>query len=72
MQTEIHTAKPLVPKTSAFGVHMAIEKLKRLKSPGIDQIPAELITAEGRTICYEIHKFIISICNKEELPESTS
>jgi hypothetical protein len=48
---------------------MAIKKLKRHKSPGIDQIPAELITAGGRTICYEIHKFIISIWNKEELPE---
>jgi hypothetical protein len=29
---------------------MAIEKLKRHKSPGIDQIPAELIKARGRTI----------------------
>jgi hypothetical protein len=26
---------------------MAIEKLKRHKSPGIDQIPAELIKAGG-------------------------
>ena len=40
-----------------------------LKSAGIDQIPAELINAGGRTICYEIHKLIVSICNKEELPE---
>jgi len=28
---------------SAFEVQMAIKKLKRYKSPGIDQIPAELI-----------------------------
>jgi hypothetical protein len=48
---------------------MAIEKLKRPKSPGIDQIPAELITAGGRTIRSEIHKLINSIWNKEELPE---
>jgi hypothetical protein len=48
---------------------MAIEKLKRHKSPGIDQIPAELIKAGGRTICSEIHKLINSIWNKEELPE---
>ena len=48
---------------------MAIEKLKIHKSPGIDQIPAELIKVEGRTICCEIHKLIISIWNKEELPE---
>jgi len=25
--------------------------------------------AGGRTICYEIHKLIISVWNKEELPE---
>ena len=48
---------------------MAIEKLKNHKSPGIDQIPGELIKAGGRTICCAIHKLIISIWNKEELPE---
>jgi hypothetical protein len=32
-----------MPESSAFGVEMAIEKLKGHKSPGIDQIPAELI-----------------------------
>ena len=68
-QTEVHTAEPLVPETSAFEVDLAIEKLKCHKSPGIDQIPAELIKAGGRIICYEIHKLIISIWNKEELPE---
>ena len=39
------------------------------KSPVIDQIPAELIKAGGRTIRCAIHKLIISIWNKEELPE---
>ena len=68
-QTEIHTAEPLVPEPSAFEVELAIEKLKGHKSPGIDQIPAELIKAGGRTIRSEIHKLIISIWNKEELPE---
>jgi len=47
-----------VPEPSAFEVELAIEKLKRHKSPGIDQIPAELIKAGGRTIRYEIHKLI--------------
>ena len=42
---------------------------KSHKSPGIDQIPAELIKAGGRTIRYETHKLIISVWNKEELPE---
>jgi len=44
-------------------------KIKIHKSPGTDQIPAELIQAGGRTICYEIHKLIISSWNKEELPQ---
>jgi hypothetical protein len=46
-QTEIHTAGPLGPEPSAFEVEMAIEKLKRYKSPGTDHIPAELIKAGG-------------------------
>jgi hypothetical protein len=67
-QTEVHTAEPLVPESSAFEVEMAIEKLKRHKSPGIVQILAELIKAGGRIIRSEIHKLIISTWNKEELP----
>ena len=54
-QAEIHTAEPLVPEPSVAEVELAIEKLKSHKSPGIDQIPAELIKAGGRTICLEIH-----------------
>ena len=49
-KTEIQTAEPLVPKLSAFEVEVAIKNLKRLKSPGTYQIPAELIKAGGRTI----------------------
>jgi hypothetical protein len=45
---------------------MAIEKLK---SPGVDQIPAELIQAGSRTTRSEIHKLINAIWNKEKLPE---
>jgi len=68
-QAEIHTAEPLVPEPSAFAVELPIGKLKNHKSPGTDQIAAELIKAVGRTICCAIHKLIISIWNKEELPE---
>jgi hypothetical protein len=35
-ETEIHTAEPLVPEPSSSEVEIAIEKLKRYKSPGID------------------------------------
>jgi hypothetical protein len=49
-QTEIPTVELLVPELSVFEIDMAIEMPKRHKSPGIDQIPAELIQAGGRTI----------------------
>jgi hypothetical protein len=68
-QTEIQTAEPLVPEPSDSEFEMVIEKLKRHKPPGIDQIPAELIKAGSRTIRSVIHKLINSIRNKEELPE---
>jgi len=64
-QTEIHTAELLVPESSASEFQLAIKKLKRHKSPGIDKIAAEFI----KTIRCEFHKLIISIWNKEELPE---
>ena len=60
-QTEIRTAVPLLPNPSAFEVEMAIEKLKRHKSPGIDQTPAKLINAGGRKIRFEIHELMNSI-----------
>jgi hypothetical protein len=63
-QIEIHTAEPLVPE-----VEVAIEKLKRYKSPGSDHIPAELIQAGGDILYSTIHKLITSIWNKEKLPE---
>jgi len=43
-----------------------VEKLKRHKSPGTDQIPAELIKAGGHC---DIHKLTNSILSKEEMHE---
>jgi mannosyltransferase OCH1-like enzyme len=68
-QREKYTAEPLVLEPSAFEVETAIEKLKRHKSPGTDQIPGEMIAAGGRKIHSEIHKLIKYIWNKKELPE---
>jgi hypothetical protein len=68
-QMDIHTAEPLVPEPSLVEVEIAIGKLKSYKSPGTDQIPAELIKAGGEILCCEIHKLIWSIWNKEELPQ---
>jgi hypothetical protein len=66
---DIHTAEPLVPEPSLVEVEIAIGKLKSSKSPGTDQIPAELIKAGGETLCSEVHRLICSIWNKEELPQ---
>jgi len=65
-QAEIHTTEPLVLEPSVSEFELAIDKLKSHKSPGIDQIPTELIKAGGRTICLEL---ITSIWKKEKLPE---
>jgi RNA polymerase subunit RPABC4/transcription elongation factor Spt4 len=62
------TAKPLL-ELRAFEVEMAIEKLNRHKSPGIDQNPADLIKAGVRTVRCEIYKCIVCIWNKEQLSE---
>jgi hypothetical protein len=67
-QTEIQTAEPFVPDPSISEAEDAIAKLKRYKSPDADQIPAKLIQAGRETLHSEIHKFIKSIRNKEELP----
>jgi hypothetical protein len=46
-QMDIHTAEPLVPEPSFVEVEIGIGKLKSYKSPGTDQITAELIKAGG-------------------------
>jgi hypothetical protein len=42
--------------------------LKKHKSPGNDQIPAEVIQAGGEILLSAIHKLITSVWNMEELP----
>jgi hypothetical protein len=69
MQIEVHMAEPLVPGPSWLEVEIAIAKLKKYKSPGSDQIPAELIQAGGETLLSAIHKLINSVWNKEGLPD---
>jgi hypothetical protein len=66
---DLHTAEPLVPEPNLVEVEIAIGKLKRYKSPGIDRILAKLIKAGGETLYSEIHRLIHSIWNKEELSQ---
>jgi hypothetical protein len=57
-----------VLQPSASEADVAVGKIKRYKSPGVDQIPAQLIQAGGETLRSEIHKLIKLIWNKEKLP----
>jgi hypothetical protein len=50
-------------------LQIAVARLKKYKSPDNDKILAELILAGGETLHFEIHKRVVSIWNKEELPE---
>jgi len=56
---KIHAAERLVPQPSACEVEMSIEKLKRHKTLGIDQIPTELIKGGGRTVSSEPMNLLI-------------
>jgi hypothetical protein len=55
---EIHTDEPLVGDPTPFEVEIAIAKLEKHKSPGSNDIRAELIQSEGETQQPEIHKLI--------------
>jgi hypothetical protein len=50
-QIEVHMAEPSVPGPSHLEVEIAIVKLKKYKSPGSDQIPAELIQVGVKYYC---------------------
>jgi sorting nexin-29 len=68
-QIEVCMAEPLVPKPSRFEVEIAIAKLKKYKSPGSDEISAELIQEGGEIFMSAIHKLINFVWNKEESPD---
>jgi hypothetical protein len=65
-QIEVHMTEPLVPDPSRLEVEIAIAKFKKYKSPGSDDIPAELIQAGCKILPSAIHKLITSIWNKED------
>jgi hypothetical protein len=66
---EIHRAEQRTPDPSPFEARIPIANLKRNKSPGSDQVPAELIQVGSEKLRSEIRKLINSILNKEELPD---
>jgi hypothetical protein len=68
-QIEVHTAEQLVPGPSHLEVEIVFAKLKKYKSSGSDEIPAELILGGGETLVSAIHELINYIWRKEELPD---
>jgi hypothetical protein len=68
-QREVHMAEPLIPGPSRLEVEIAIAKLKKYKSPGSDQIPAELFRSGSEILLSAAHKLINSVWDKEELPD---
>jgi hypothetical protein len=58
-----------VSELSAFEIEMAIDEVKRHKSPGINLIPEEIIQAGNLSTRSEIHNLINSVWNEEEFPE---
>jgi hypothetical protein len=64
----MHRTELFVPECSAPKVEFAVKKLKRYKSPGVDQILSELFQNEGETLHCEILKLIKLIRNKIEVP----
>ena len=68
-EIQIQTVKPLIPEPTLLEVEIAIGKLTKYKSPGIDQILAELIQDGGNSLLTEIYKLELAIWKNEMLPE---
>ncbi|KAJ4430447.1 hypothetical protein ANN_22663 [Periplaneta americana] len=68
-EIEIQTAEPFIPEPTLSEVEIAIENLKKHKSPGIDQIPAEFMQEGGSALYSEIYKLVLAIWEKEIVPE---
>ena len=62
-EIQIQTAEPLIAKPTLLEVEIAIEKLKKYKSPGINQILPELIQDGRNSLLF------IAIWKKVLLPE---
>jgi hypothetical protein len=68
-QIEVLTAEPLVLVPIRIDVEIAIAKLIKYKSPGSDQILAEVIQAGVKILLPLIHKPINYIWNMEEFSD---
>jgi hypothetical protein len=67
-QTEMHTPELLITEPCCFGHEIATENFKRYKSRCADKILAE-IQVWDKILCSEIHMYIHSIWNMQELTQ---
>jgi hypothetical protein len=67
---EKRTAQTLEPERSSFEVEMVTEKLKIRKSPGIYQIPAEMIRAGGKQFPVRSINLLILFGIRRNCPKS--
>ena len=58
-EIKIQTAEPLIPEPTLLEVEIALEKLKKYKSPGIYEIPAKLKQDYGNTLLTESIKLCL-------------
>jgi hypothetical protein len=63
-QIKVHTVELLVSGSSCLEVEITIAKFKKYKSPGSDQILAELIQAGGETLLRSINSFTLFAIRK--------
>jgi hypothetical protein len=67
-QQQVLTAEPYIEEPTYQETVDAILKLKNNKAPGLDGLPAELFKYGGPDLWNEIHKLIIDIWSREDLP----
>ena len=53
----------------ALDIEMTIDKPKKGKAAGCDQIPAELIKSGGTELKSALHKLVLKIWEEEQIPE---
>ena len=65
---QVHAIDIEIEEPTLDGVKRAIQKLKNNKTPGIDNISAELLKNGGQTLEFQMHRLILKIWRKEEIP----
>lgn len=68
-QRTFQNAEPMIETPTYEEVTEAIHKLKPNKSPGDDNIPAELIKAAGPDLWHRLHQIVNRVWDEERVPE---